>query len=102
MENDVATGEQDEEGGEVVADEENVTRIENQVMEDIHTEVCDAEIKNGVLGHAIGGGKPAIRIGEDGPGAQKRGGSSMEEGYKAGGGFGSGLGAPTSENNEVS
>lgn len=52
-----AAGDEDEESCYVVADEEYVARVEDDVVEEIGEEVGDAEIEDGVLCGGVGGGE---------------------------------------------
>lgn len=62
----VSAGEEDEERGQVVADEEDVTGEEDDVVEKIGEEVGDAVIENGVLEAGVLGGEAGGRVGEYG------------------------------------
>ena len=52
-----ATCDEDEESSYLVADEEDVARVEDDVVEEIGEEVGDAEIEDGFLSGGVGGGE---------------------------------------------
>ena len=62
----VPARDEDEERGEVVADEEEVARAEGEVVEEVHGEVGNAEVEDWVLGLGVRGGEAAVRVGEYG------------------------------------
>lgn len=95
-------GDEDEEGGEVVGDEEDVAGEEDEVVEEIGSEVGDAEVEDEVLERGVGRGEAAGFVGEQSVSGQDDRGGPVEDGDQAAGRFGSDLGAPASEYDEVS
>lgn len=51
---------EDEERGEVVADEEEVAWEEGDVVEEVHGEVGNAEVEDCVLGFGVSRGETAV------------------------------------------
>lgn len=101
MKNQVAAGDEHEEGGQVVANEEDVAGEEDEVVTEVHQEVRNAVIEDQILKLRVDRSEPTLRIGEEGVGSEENGGSAMEEGNEATGSFLSDLGAPVPENDEV-
>lgn len=61
------TGRQDnEESGEVVGDEEDVGRVEGDVVDEIGQEIGGAEVEDQVLEGGVRGGEAAEGVGEEG------------------------------------
>lgn len=98
---DIPAGEEDEESGQVVADEEKIPGVEHDVMQEIGQEVGDAVLEDGVLGPGVGGREAAGRVGEEGEGGEGDGGGAVGEGDQAAGGLGPGHGAPPAEHGGV-
>jgi hypothetical protein len=83
----VAAGEEDEERGEVVRDEEDVCGQKGEIVEQVHGEVGDAVVEDVVLKARVGRGEGAEPRGqrEDGSRRGERGGGPVEERDEAAG-----------------
>lgn len=101
VEDDVTACDEDEECGEVMANEEDVAGEEDQVMAQIHQEVSNAVIEHQALKRRIGSSKAALRVGVERKRGQNHRRSAMGKRDEAAGGFRSDLGAPISEDDEV-
>lgn len=62
-----------------MADEEDVVRVEDDVVEEIGEEVSDAEIEDGVLSGCVCGGEGACGGGEDGACGEENRRSAVED-----------------------
>jgi hypothetical protein len=83
----VAAGDEDEERGEVVRDEEYVPRQESKIVEQVHGEVGDAVVEDVVVEAGVGRGESPRRRGqrEDGGSGGQRGGGAVEQRDEAAG-----------------
>lgn len=62
-----------------MADEEDVVRVKDDVVEEIGEEVSDAEIEDGVLSSCVCGGERACGGGKYGACGEDNRGSSVED-----------------------
>ena len=83
----VAAGDEDEERGEVVSDEEDVSGKKGEIVEQVHGEVGDAVVEDVVLEARVGRGEGAESRGqrEDGSRCRERGEGPVEERDEAAG-----------------
>lgn len=101
MVDDVAARHEDEQGGQVVADEEHVARVEDEVVDEVHQEVRNAVIEHGVMGIGVDRGEATVWVGENGAVGEEGGGGAVGQGDEAAGGFGAEFGGPFLEDDEV-
>ncbi|KAH1193525.1 hypothetical protein GmHk_19G054553 [Glycine max] len=99
----MAAREKHEERGEVVDDEGEVPSAgeEDGEVEEVGGEVGDAEVQHEALEFRVFGGEASVCGGEDCSGGEERRRSAVEDGNETAGGFGSDLGAPLAEDDEV-
>lgn len=103
--NHVAAGEEDEEGHEVVDDEEDIAGEEDEVVDEVDEEVGDAELEDRVVeGRVRGGVGGAVPRRGGATGGDRSGNScrsAVGEGGEAAGGEGAAPRAPAAEEEEV-
>lgn len=58
----VPAGHEDEESGQVMSNEEQVTGVKDEVVDEVHGEVGDAVIEDGVLGIGVEGGEATAGV----------------------------------------
>lgn len=65
MKDEVPASEEDEESGEMVADEEKVVRVEDDVVEEVDEEVGNAVLESEVLRRGVERSEGDVGIGEE-------------------------------------
>lgn len=75
--NNVAAGHEHEQSGQMVADEEKVGGVEDDVMNKIHQEISNAVIQDQTLERRVGGVEIPGRVGEDSAGRQEHCGRAV-------------------------
>uniref|UniRef100_A0A7N0UQ80 Uncharacterized protein n=1 Tax=Kalanchoe fedtschenkoi TaxID=63787 RepID=A0A7N0UQ80_KALFE len=86
----------------MVADEEHVAGVEDEVVDEVHEEIGDAVVQHTVLGGRVARCESAVGVGEEGVGGEEDRGSAVREGDEAAGGDAAELGGPGAEDDQLS